>query len=131
MLKKSLEILSITDSLITLLLVGDRRMRALNRTYLGTDRATNVLAFPYEEGNSIEGDRETKSFEGDIVVSVETVLSEVPSHYLNVEEKLFFYAVHGLLHLAGYEHTKGPTHAMKMRNRHRSLFKEVTGKDVD
>ncbi len=121
MVRESLMKLNITDGEVTILLVGDRKIRRLNREFLGRDRPTNVIAFPYGREGGLEGD---------IALSVDTVLREVKGDYLTEEEKLFFYALHGLLHLAGYDHEGEENSAGKMREVQKKLFTEVTGKEV-
>jgi len=113
--------LNITDGEVTILLVGDKKIRQLNRKYLGRDRPTNVIAFPYGRD---------EAFEGDIALSVDTILREVEGDYLTEEEKLFFYALHGILHLAGYDHETDEPSAREMRHIQRKLFREITGKEV-
>jgi probable rRNA maturation factor len=69
-------------------LVGEARIRELNREHRGIDRPTDVLAFPLDEAGPISGPREL----GDVVIC--------PEHSEDVEEA----AVHGVLHLCGYDH---------------------------
>ena len=86
-------------------LVTDEEMRALNRRYRRRDRATNVLSFSLGEA----GPRPPGALSalGDIVVSVETVLREAGEYGYTVGEMLHFYLVHGLTHLLGYDHERG------------------------
>lgn len=74
---------------LTIVLVDDRRIRDLNRRFLGRDRPTNVLAFDLGE-------------EREIYISVPTARREFGED--SVPEGLAFYAFHGMLHLAGYDH---------------------------
>ena len=69
-------------------LVGEERIRALNREHRGIDRPTDVLAFPVDERGAAAGPREL----GDVVVC--------PQHASDVTEAV----VHGVLHLCGYDH---------------------------
>ena len=74
-------------------LVSDRRMRALNRQFRGKDKATDVLSFPSE-----------KPFLGDVVIAtgVATRQARAAGHSLTTEVRVL--ALHGLLHLLGYDH---------------------------
>ena len=75
-------------------LVSDARMRALNRQFRGKDKATDVLSFPAE----------ARGFLGDIVIAsgVAKKQAKAAGHSLNIEIRVL--ALHGLLHLLGYDH---------------------------
>jgi probable rRNA maturation factor len=81
---------------VSVLLTGDEEIRALNRKYRQKDKATDVLSFPAAE--MAEG------VAGDLVISLETALmqAEERGHTLEMEIKVLL--LHGLLHLAGYDH---------------------------
>ena len=80
---------------VAVLLAGDRRVRALNRRYRGLDRATDVLSFPGPGGG--EG-------LGDIVIGVETAERNARRLGRPLGAELELLALHGLLHLLGYDH---------------------------
>jgi probable rRNA maturation factor len=69
-------------------LVGEERMRELNREHRSRDRATDVLSFPVDETGPAAGPREL----GDVVIC--------PEHTCDLAEAV----VHGVLHLCGYDH---------------------------
>ena len=69
-------------------IADERRIRALNREHRGLDRPANVLAFPLDGAAEVAGPREL----GDVVIC--------PQHCEDVTEA----AVHGVLHLCGYDH---------------------------
>jgi probable rRNA maturation factor len=69
-------------------LVGEERIRELNREHRGMDAATDVLAFPIDEAGPVAGPREL----GDVAIC--------PPQCADVAEA----AVHGVLHLCGYDH---------------------------
>jgi len=75
-------------------IVSDRRMRALNRQFRGKDAVTDVLSFPSEE----------RGFLGDIVIAagVSNRQAKDAGHSAQTEVKVL--ALHGLLHLLGYDH---------------------------
>jgi probable rRNA maturation factor len=92
---------------VTVALVGDRRMRTLNRTFRGKDRPTDVLSFSMEPApaarHAAGGGRR---FLGDIVIATGVVRRQAAEagHAPAVEVKRL--ALHGLLHLLGYDHTR-------------------------
>jgi len=91
---------SAPDADLTLVLTDDEQIRALDRTYLGKDSPTDVLAFPARETNPETGRR----YLGDIIISVPRAeaQSKAAGHSLN--EELSLLVVHGVLHLLGFDH---------------------------
>ncbi len=82
---------------VTVLLTTDAAIRKLNHQFRGKNKATDVLSFP-AEGLAAQG------IAGDLAISVTTALSQaaVQGHSLSTEIKVLI--LHGLLHLAGYDH---------------------------
>jgi len=92
---------------VTVLLTTDRAMRRLNRQFRGKNKATDVLSFPaYSPVRKGEKPAAPRDLEiaGDIAISVDTARKQaaVLGHALAVEIKVLM--LHGLLHLAGYDH---------------------------
>ena len=80
-------------------LVSDARMRALNRQFRGKDKVTDVLSFPAQAGSV-----SAAGFLGDVVIAsgVAKKQAKAAGHGLNIEIRVL--ALHGLLHLLGYDH---------------------------
>lgn len=86
----------------TILLANDARLFELNAQFRNQHKATNVLSFPSGEE---EPDPDTdKLYLGDIAISFETVLEESEDANKLLEHHLTHMIVHGVLHLAGYDH---------------------------
>jgi probable rRNA maturation factor len=88
---------------LAIVLTDDSAIRALNRDWRSRDAATNVLSFPTPETDHAHG---TPRLLGDIVIAYETTEREA-----RAENKPFWHhaahlAVHGFLHLAGYDHAE-------------------------
>jgi probable rRNA maturation factor len=81
---------------VTIALISDGRMRTLNRAYRGKDYATDVLSFPVDDDN----------FLGDIAIAtgVAERQADDAGHPLGTELRIL--ALHGLLHLLGYDHER-------------------------
>jgi probable rRNA maturation factor len=96
---------------VTALLTTDAAIRRMNRQFRGLNKATDVLSFP-AEGFGAEG------VAGDLAISVPTALAQARAqgHSLSAEVKVLI--LHGLLHLAGYDHE---TDAGRMARRERLL----------
>ncbi|MDQ7794087.1 MAG: rRNA maturation RNase YbeY [bacterium] len=82
---------------LSLCLVDDPAMAELNRQYRGQDGPTDVLAFPQLGGPGPEG---LPPHLGDVVISVERALTQGET----LESELTFLAIHGVLHLLGFDH---------------------------
>jgi probable rRNA maturation factor len=116
------------DAKLTVVLVRDRTMRALNRRYRGQDRATDVLSFAAQdeaEGNQ-PASIEEREFLGDIVVSVDTARLQAVEAGHSLERELDELVMHGVLHLCGYDHEtdRGEMNRLELRLR-RKLLKEA------
>ena len=96
---------------VTVLLTTDPAIRKLNRNFRGKDKATDVLSFPAEGIGAEE-------IAGDLAISVPTAFKQAieQGHPLATEIKVLI--LHGLLHLAGYDHE---TDNGKMARRERQL----------
>jgi probable rRNA maturation factor len=79
----------------------DERIRSLNKLWRGFDKATNVLSFPAPEmpGGHAQA-------VGDIAISYETAAREAAAEDKSFTDHMAHLAVHGFLHLLGYDHEK-------------------------
>jgi probable rRNA maturation factor len=80
---------------VTIALVGDAAMRRLNRRFAGNDRATDVLSFP---SDAVDGAL------GDIAIATGVARRQARDVGHRYAEELRVLALHGLLHLLGYDH---------------------------
>ena len=103
----------VNDGEIGIVLADDERIRALNKSFRGTDKATNVLAFPAPE-HAGHGPKPI----GDIVIAFETLAREAECDGKPAEHHLMHLAVHGTLHLLGFDHIdEAEAEAMEARER--------------
>lgn len=86
---------------MTLSLVDDDEIHALNRDYRDKDKPTDVLSFSMREG---EGGTLHPELLGDVVISVETAARQAAEGARPLADELLHLAVHGLAHLCGYDH---------------------------
>jgi probable rRNA maturation factor len=103
---------------VALVLTGDRALRALNRRYRGLDRASDVLSFPGPGG---------EVGLGDILVSVETAGRNARARGHSLARELDVLALHGFLHVLGYDHEadSGEMSRLERRLRRRLLDEEA------
>ncbi len=100
----------------SLLFTDDGEVQTLNREWRGKDKATNVLSFPMLERPDLldlspEGPPEML---GDIALAFETCAQEAAEKAISLEHHAAHLIVHGLLHLAGYDHEISPEDATLM-----------------
>ena len=85
---------------LAIALVSDARMRTLNRSYRRKDYATDVLSFPAEP-RTPETDPRTL---GDLVIATGVAMRQAREAGHSYQTELRVLALHGLLHLLGYDH---------------------------
>ncbi|MFQ6041086.1 MAG: rRNA maturation RNase YbeY [Candidatus Poribacteria bacterium] len=104
---------------VSVLLTDDEEIQRLNRQYRGIDRATDVLAFAMREGM----DSELNPYLlGDIVISVQTAQRQAVDAGHGLDMELALLAVHGTLHLLGYDH-EIESEATTMRNKEEMILR--------
>jgi probable rRNA maturation factor len=84
---------------LTVRVVDEAEMTALNRQYRGKDGATNVLSFPFEAVRGV-----TTGLLGDIVICAPVVASEAVAQHKPLQAHWAHMVIHGVLHLLGYDH---------------------------
>jgi probable rRNA maturation factor len=101
---------------VGLLLADDAALQALNCNYRKKNKPTDVLSFPAADGPANGG------LAGDLAISVETAARQAAEHGHTLAAELKILVLHGVLHLAGYDHEHdGGTMARKERQLRRKL----------
>lgn len=91
-----------TDDEVAVILVDPATMQALNREHRGKDEVTDVLAFPIDERDGMPGGM--PRLLGDVVICLERCAEQAGEQGHEPGEELVVLAVHGALHLLGYDH---------------------------
>lgn len=118
--RKILSVSGCPDAELSILIVGDRRIRQINRDYLQRDKATNVISFAQQEGEEIGS---STLLLGDVVISAETAARDAAEAGLPLASELYFLLLHGILHLLGYDHERsGAAEAARMEGREEEIF---------
>jgi len=91
---------------VSLCLADDAALRALNSRWRGIDKPTNVLSFPALQPTGPRGDDDAPRMLGDIAIAYETLRREARDEQKPLGHHLSHLAVHGFLHLLGYDHEK-------------------------
>jgi probable rRNA maturation factor len=99
----------------SVLLTGDEQLRAMNLQFRGVDKPTDVLSFPAlpEAANGAQG--------GDLAISLDTAGIQAAHHGHTLQMEVKILILHGLLHLAGYDHERDQG---QMRRRETLLRKQ-------
>ena len=110
---------------LSLMLVSDRRMRALNQRYRKKDRPTDVLAFPLREGRF---SRFRGKLLGDVVISMPTAKRQAAALGHSLRAEITRLLVHGVLHLLGYDHERSERDALRMARRETMILRAIQRK---
>ncbi len=122
-------ILSLTDQSmaeLSILFVGDRKMRELNSMHRGKNTTTDVLSFEAAIPVDIA---DGPHILGDIVISVPRAESQAESAHIEFYDELCRLLIHGVLHLTGYDHELSPYMARKMRKKEQEMFDALKAMD--
>jgi len=99
--EQSLEALGKSEQSVTIVFVADEAIKTLNRKFRGKNYATDVLSFP-SEAEVFEVDQQKHL--GEVVISVQRAAAQARDNDLSFSNELKQLILHGLLHLAGYDH---------------------------
>jgi probable rRNA maturation factor len=98
---------------VNVLVAGSGEIRELNRRYRGQDKATDVLSFPSDGGAG-------NGFAGDIAISADLAAQSARQFGHAPAEELKILLLHGVLHLAGYDHERDNGRMSRMEERLRA-----------
>jgi len=110
----------IKEAKVTLAFVDDATIAGLNKRFLEHEGPTDVITFPYSQG---------KKLEGEVVIGVEVAQREAAERGHDVNTELCLYAIHGVLHLCGYD-DRDRKGAARMRTKERAYLKQLNLPDI-
>jgi probable rRNA maturation factor len=113
-LERLLDAVDARGATVSLSLVRDPEMRALNREHRQKDAPTDVLSFPLYEPGDFKRTGRTRPRErvagermlGDIVISVDTAQAQATEYHASLEREVERLLIHGVLHLCGHDHLR-------------------------
>jgi probable rRNA maturation factor len=123
-----LQIFNKSTAEISLVLVDNDYIQELNLAYSGLNQPTDVLSFALEETDDapeVVNKAEIPELLGDIYISVERAAEQAVTYGHSFERELCYLAVHGLLHLMGFDH-QTPEETAVMREREEQLMREFS-----
>jgi len=122
--QRALDVHSVEGDL-TVLIAGETAMRGISQTFRDQDSVTDVLSFPTREG---EEGAAADGYLGDIVICLPRAKTQAVAYGHSLFRELAFLAVHGTLHLLGYDHMT-PEEEDVMREKQREILKRVTNSE--
>jgi probable rRNA maturation factor len=110
------------SGLVTVAILPDAKVKTLNKRFRGIDEATDVLSFPAERGQTPGQKKGSDPFLGDIVIAHGVARKQARDLGHSITTELRVLALHGLLHLLGYDHEvdRGRMARMETRLRRRA-----------
>jgi probable rRNA maturation factor len=105
---------------VSLDLVGDFRMRRLNRQYRGCDTTTDVLAFAMQEAGG-----PSSHLLGDVVISLRTAERQAIRCGTSLDHEVVKLIIHGVLHLSGFDHERSEHDARRMRRKEKEIIRSL------
>ena len=121
-----LAIVSRADAELSIVLVGDDRMRELNREWRGKDSPTDVLSFPQLDGNAFGA---PALMLGDVVISTDTLRRQATAGGWTDAEELSRLLLHGVLHLLAHDH-ENDEDARVMRAEEMRVVRELAARGM-
>ncbi len=115
-----------SDGEVTVVLTDDAQVQELNRRYAGVDAPTDVLAFSALEGDpAFVISPEAAGYLGDLIISVPYAARQAAEQGHPLAAELRLLAVHGALHLLGYDHSTAEEQA-EMWHRQDSILRALS-----
>lgn len=105
LLSYALEIEKVDNLEFNVIIIDNEKIHEINKTYRGIDRPTDVISFALEDFKDITYENNYRVL-GDIYISIDKVKEQAKEYGHSEKRELTFLAVHGLLHLLGYDHMK-------------------------
>lgn len=102
----------IKNANFSIVFVSNEKIQGLNKNYRNIDRITDVLSFAFEDNEDIVYNN--TRFLGEIFICIPRMKEQAKEYGHSETRELAFLVVHGLLHLLGYDHTKGEKEEKEM-----------------
>jgi probable rRNA maturation factor len=115
-----------TNFEITILLVGDKEIRSLNKKFRHKDKVTDVLSFSQREGAQLILPRQEGNYLGDIVICYAQAKRQAKIYGQSLTKEFTLLLIHGFLHLLGYSDERKKDY-QKMEKIQNKIFNKIYG----
>ncbi len=92
------------NHIMNVIFVDKDNIQQINRDYRGLDRVTDVISFAMHDNDYCEEIDESEEELGDIFICIDRAIEQANDYGHSIEREVGFLAVHGYLHLCGYDH---------------------------
>jgi rRNA maturation RNase YbeY len=113
---KILQLVGEERSELSIALVGDAEIQALNARYRRKNYPTDVLSFPADENAAADA-----RLLGDVIISVDKARRQAKERGRSLEDEMAVLLIHGILHLMGYDHERSTKEARRMKRLERKV----------
>lgn len=111
---------------ISVTIVDNEEIHALNLKHRNIDRPTDVLSFPLGVDGVYDVNNDTGAqMLGDIVISIEKAMEQAELYGHSLDREIAFLTVHSMLHLLGYDHEPGGLELVRMREREEAVLTQL------
>lgn len=111
-------------------LVGEAKIKELNKKYRNKNKLTDVISFPINEKSEIYNPKFIIQDIGDIFICLSIAKNEAKRENIEIEYKLAQLTVHGFFHLLGYDHEKSEEDADKVFSLEKKILSKRNGKAI-
>ncbi|MDD4781386.1 MAG: rRNA maturation RNase YbeY [Tissierellia bacterium] len=111
---------AVGDFEVSVSFVTNEEIRQLNKAYRNVDSETDVLSFPMDDDEDIEG----FIMLGDVIISTEKVIEQAQEFGHSLEREMIYLTVHSMLHLLGYDHMEDEEKE-EMRKMEKEVMKKL------
>lgn len=112
------------DVEVSLVFVGEKRMRGINRASRGIDKSTDVLSFEGDDRGGFVSSDEDAAYIGEIFICIPKAIRQAKLNNHSVDREIGVLLVHGLYHLLGYDHIEDEDYVL-MDKKEKELLKLI------
>ncbi len=116
------------ETAVSVIFVGPRKIRQINRDFRHIDRPTDVISFALADDAATDPQDYVAVELGDIFINTDAVVKQAAEYGHSVRRETSFLFVHGLLHLCGFDH-QNKTDEKKMISWQKRILDNVVGAD--
>ena len=122
------DLLNASSKSVNLLICDHETIKNLNRDYRNKNQATDILSWAYDESEMIQIPGEPEVW-GDLALCLDVCEKQAQESHWDIDTELIRLLVHGLSHLAGYDH-QTPTDEKKMLRLETELLSKIGFDDI-